>query len=111
MKLRLTPVTITTALLLSAAGLLSQQNAAIATPEGLTPEQANRLSRDLVPPNSQSFFQQGRTRIEQEIQLLDRRQRSSNEPLLRTTRNSQEELDRLPQLQRDDFNQHQSRDW
>ena len=104
MKLRLTPITITTALLLSAAGLLSQQNAAIAGFEGLTPEQANRLSRDLVPSNSQKFFQQGQARIEQEIQRLDRRQRSLNEPLLRTTQNPQEELDHLPQLKRDDVN-------
>ncbi|MEA5623420.1 hypothetical protein [Nostoc sp. UHCC 0251] len=49
----------------------------------LTPAQAQRLSRDLVPYNSQDFFRQGKNSFEREIQILRQRQLRSIKPVLK----------------------------
>jgi hypothetical protein len=49
----------------------------------LTPAQAQHLSRDLVPYNSQDFFRQGKNSIEREIQILRQRQLRSLKPVLK----------------------------
>ncbi|QFS44552.1 hypothetical protein GXM_02027 [Nostoc sphaeroides CCNUC1] len=49
----------------------------------LTPAQAQHLSRDLVPYNSQDFFRQGKNSIEREIQILRQRQLRSIKPVLK----------------------------
>lgn len=98
--MKLTHLTIATALLLS-TGLLTQQSSALANQESLTPEQANRLSHDLIPSTpSQDFFQQGQQKTEREIErLLQRQNADSNEPLLRMNVDTQQEINRLPQIQ------------
>lgn len=48
-----------------------------------TPQQLNRLSRDLTPFNSQDFFRQGRSQLEQEVQRLERVQSRNSNPLLK----------------------------
>ncbi|MEH2448869.1 MAG: hypothetical protein V7K18_24720 [Nostoc sp.] len=48
-----------------------------------TPAQAQHLSRDLVPYNSQDFFRQGKDSIEREIQILRQRQLRSIKPVLK----------------------------
>ncbi len=47
----------------------------------ITPAQAQHLSRDLIPTDSQDFFRQGRNTLEKEIQLLQ--QRPAPEPVLK----------------------------
>ncbi|MUG94544.1 hypothetical protein F7734_20055 [Scytonema sp. UIC 10036] len=49
----------------------------------LTPTQIQRFSRDLVPYNSQDFFNKGQDLIEREIQILRKRQTSPKEPVLK----------------------------
>jgi hypothetical protein len=73
------------ALILSTVFLLAGQASAYAQQQlpSLTPAQTQRLSRDLVPFNSQNFFNQGRDLIEREIQMLMRRQSSLNKPVLK----------------------------
>ncbi|MBN3873117.1 hypothetical protein [Nostoc sp. JL33] len=82
-------------LLVSTAFLLAVQtstNAQQAFPS-LTPRQAQHLSRDLVPYNSQDFFRQGKDSIEREIQLLSyQRQQRSIKPVLK--------IDSVPQIKR-----------
>ena len=100
MKVNFTQKAIAISCVLSAAWLLSNQTFAAANPESpLTPAQAQRLSRDLVPSNSQDFFRQGQLRLQREIQRLTPRQNASTESPLKIKVNPQAELDRLPQLQ------------
>ena len=56
----------------------------------LTLAQAQHLSRDLVPYNSQEFFRQGKNSMEREIQILRKRQLRSIKPVLK--------IDSLPQI-------------
>ncbi len=83
-----------TVLLLSTAGLLSQQKAAIAGQKltALTPAQAEHLYRDLVPSRSQEFFNEGRKRLEREIHFLYQSHISGNEPILKV-----KEVPQIPQ--------------
>ncbi|MBW4441374.1 MAG: hypothetical protein KME10_09105 [Plectolyngbya sp. WJT66-NPBG17] len=37
-----------------------------------------RLTRDLIPTNSQDFFRQGQAQLEREIRLLERRSQQEN---------------------------------
>ncbi|MGF2039647.1 MAG: hypothetical protein RMZ43_030765 [Nostoc sp. CmiVER01] len=72
-------------LVLSTAFLLAIQisaNAEQAFPS-LTPTQAQHLSRDLVPYNSQEFFRQGKNSMEREIQILRLRQLRPIKPVLK----------------------------
>jgi hypothetical protein len=72
-------------LVLSTAFLLAIQisvNAEQAFPS-LTPAQAQHLSRDLVPYNSQEFFRQGKNSMEREIQILRLRQLRPIKPVLK----------------------------
>ncbi|MBN3886358.1 MAG: hypothetical protein HWQ44_26425 [Nostoc sp. JL34] len=69
----------------------SSANAQQAVPS-LTPAQAQHLSRDLVPYNSQDFFRQGKDSIEREIQILRERQQPSIKPVLK--------IDLVPQIKR-----------
>ncbi|MEH2393436.1 MAG: hypothetical protein V7K21_17860 [Nostoc sp.] len=48
-----------------------------------TSAQAQHLSRDLVPYNSQDFFRQGKDSLEREIQILRQRQLRSIKPVLK----------------------------
>ncbi|MEH2323676.1 MAG: hypothetical protein V7K32_08905 [Nostoc sp.] len=79
-------------LVLSTAFLLAIQTSANAEQPlpSLTPAQAQHLSRDLVPYNSQDFFTQGKNSIEREIQILRLRQLGSIKPVLK--------IDSLPQI-------------
>ncbi|QKQ77252.1 hypothetical protein [Nostoc sp. TCL240-02] len=72
-------------LLISTAFLLAVQSSANAEQPlpSLTPAQAQSLSRDLVPYNSQDFFRQGKDSIEREIQILRQRQLRSIKPVLK----------------------------
>ncbi|WP_375510170.1 hypothetical protein [uncultured Nostoc sp.] len=81
-------------LVLSTAFLLAIQTSANAEQPlpSLTPAQAQHLSRDLVPYNSQEFFRQGKNSIEKEIQILRLRQLRSIKPVLK--------IDSLPQIKR-----------
>ncbi|MEH2234690.1 hypothetical protein [Nostoc sp.] len=81
-------------LLVSTAFLLAVQTSANAQQAfpSLTPTQAQHLSRDLVPYNSQDFFRQGKDSIEREIQILRQRQLSSIKPVLK--------IDLVPQIKR-----------
>ena len=58
----------------------------------LTSAQAQRLSRDLVPYNSQDFFRQGKNSFEREIQILRQRRLRSIKPVLK--------IDSVPQIKR-----------
>ncbi|MDF5734711.1 MAG: hypothetical protein V7L04_10075 [Nostoc sp.] len=58
----------------------------------LTPTQAQHLSRDLVPFNSQDFFRQGNDSIQREIQILRQRQLRSIKPVLK--------IDLVPQIKK-----------
>ncbi|MBG1245211.1 hypothetical protein [Nostoc sp. NZL] len=58
----------------------------------LTPAQAQHLSRDLIPYNSQDFFRQGKNSIEREIQILRQRQVRPIKPVLK--------IDSVPQKKR-----------
>ncbi|WP_414516847.1 hypothetical protein [Nostoc sp. PCC 9305] len=81
-------------LLLSTAFLLAIQtsaNAQQAVPS-LTPRQAQHLSRDLVPYNSQDFFRQGKYSIEREIQILRQGQQRLIKPVLK--------IDSVPQIKK-----------
>ncbi|MEC4815597.1 MAG: hypothetical protein SAK29_20320 [Scytonema sp. PMC 1069.18] len=59
----------------------------------LTPSQAQRLSRDLVPSNSQDFFNRGQNLIEREIQILRKKQNSSTKPILKVNPQAPTEKD------------------
>jgi hypothetical protein len=102
--MKLTYITITTALLLSITGLLGEQTVAVANQESLI---LDHLYRDLVPTTpSQDFFQQGQQKIEREILLLEQGQNTaSTEPLLKINADTQTEIDGLPQLQPGDLQQ------
>ncbi|MDZ8259364.1 hypothetical protein [Nostoc sp. ChiQUE01b] len=81
-------------LVVSIAFLIAVQtsaNAEQAVPS-LTPAQAQHLSRDLVPYNSQDFFRQGKDSIEKEIQILNQRQQRPIKPILK--------IDSVPQSKR-----------
>jgi len=91
-----TTITLAIACVISTAGLFGQPTSASASSESpLTPAQAQRLSRDLVPSRSQNFFQEGQERLEREILLLRQRQRSEQEPILKVRSNN--DIDQLPQ--------------
>jgi hypothetical protein len=81
-------------LVVSTAFLLAIQTSADAEQPlpSLTPAQAQHLSRDLVPYNSQDFFRQGKDSIEREIQILRQRQLRSIKPVLK--------IDSVPQIKR-----------
>ncbi|MBN3926902.1 hypothetical protein [Nostoc sp. NMS4] len=72
-------------LVLSTAFFLAIQTSAKAQQAvpSLTPAQAQHLSRDLVPYNSQNFFRQGKDSIETEIQILRERQQRPIKPILK----------------------------
>ncbi|WP_260446175.1 hypothetical protein [Nostoc sp. UCD120] len=72
-------------MLVSTAFLVAVQTSANAEQPlpSLTPAQAQSLSRDLVPYNSQDFFRQGKNSIEREIQILRQRQLRSIKPVLK----------------------------
>ena len=104
--MKISHISIATALLLSMPVLLSQQTSAVASQELQTLEQVNRLSRDLVP--LPDFFQEGREKFEREIQRLDQRQNaSSTEDILKIHVNSQAEIDNLPQFKPSNLQQPQ----
>ncbi|MEH2242982.1 hypothetical protein [Nostoc sp.] len=86
-------------LLVSTAFLLAVQSSANAEQSfsSLTPVQAQHLSRDLVPFNSQDFFRQGKDSIEREIQILRQRQLRSIKPVLK--------IDLVPQIKRPQIQQ------
>lgn len=66
-----------------------------------TPTPASQLSRDMSRfPN---FFQEGLEQREKEIQHLLDRQEAASEPALKNNVNPQAELDRLPQIQPNNF--------
>ncbi len=48
-----------------------------------TPQQLNRLGRDLAPTNSQDFFRQGRAQLEREIQILEQTRAATSRSLLK----------------------------
>ncbi|MCC5643750.1 hypothetical protein LC607_12495 [Nostoc sp. CHAB 5824] len=79
-------------LVVSIAFLLAIQTSANAQQPlpSLTPAQAQHLSRDLVPYNSQDFFRQGKNSLEREIQILRQRQLRSIKPVLK--------IDSVPQI-------------
>ncbi len=81
-------------LVVSTVFLLAVQTSANAEQAfpNLTQAQAQHLSRDLVPHNSQDFFRQGKDSIEREIQILRQRQVRSIEPVLK--------IDLLPKINR-----------
>jgi hypothetical protein len=72
-------------LVVSTAFFLAIQTSVNAEPplRSLTTTQAQNLSRDLVPYNSQIFFRQGKKLIEREIKILRLRQLHSIEPVLK----------------------------
>jgi hypothetical protein len=113
MKRHFTPITLAIALAVSTAWLIGEPTKAVASESsGLTPSEANRLSRDLATPSpSQDFFRQGQQMMEGEIQRLLQRQNASSdsplktEPSFQNNVDIQKELDRLPQLQPNNPNQ------
>ncbi|GAA6615738.1 hypothetical protein [Scytonema sp. NUACC26] len=77
--------------------LVGQSSAyAIQDTPRLTPTQIQRFSRDLVPYNSQDFFNEGQELIEREIQILKERQNSSKEPILKVNPQPQIEEELTP---------------
>jgi len=86
--IKIKPLVISTAFLLA---VQTSANAEQPLPR-LTPAQAQNLSRDLVPHNSQDFFRQGKDSIEREIQILRQRQLRSIKPVLK--------IDSVPQIER-----------
>jgi hypothetical protein len=78
--------------------LLIEQSPVIAEQSvpSLTPSQAQRLSRDLVPFNSQDFFNRGQNLIEREIQILMKKQDSSAKPILKVNPQAPTEKDFPP---------------
>jgi hypothetical protein len=104
--MKISHISIATALLLSMPVLLSQQTSAVASQELQTLQQVNRLSRDLAP--FPDFFQEGREKFEREIQLLNQRQNaSSTEDILKIHVDSQAEIDNLPQFKPNHLQQSQ----
>ncbi|MEH2252747.1 hypothetical protein [Nostoc sp.] len=87
-------------LVVSTAFLLAVQTSANAEQPftSLTPAQAQHLSRDLVPYNSQDFFRQGKDSIEREIQILSQRQLRSTKPVFKIDLVPKMEIKR-PQIQ------------
>jgi len=72
------------------AGCLQTRQALAATPGErtfITPAQANQFSRDLIRSDSQDFFNQGRERLEREIQILNQERFSPSTPLLKVEEN------------------------
>ncbi len=97
-------LTIANYLLFSSVLLLGEQQSATAKPNSpLTPSQAQQLSRDLIPSQSQEFFRQGQVRIEREIQILTQRSLFFRGNFLQINIDPKGELDRLPQLSNDFF--------
>ncbi len=93
-----TKVILAIACVISTAGLFGQPSSAWANSESpLTPAQAQRLSRDLIPSPSQNFFQEGQERLEREIVILLQRQRSEGQPILKIRNNEINEINQLPQ--------------
>ncbi|WP_335200881.1 hypothetical protein [Nostoc sp.] len=86
--IKIKPLVLSTAFLLA---IQSSANAEQAVPS-LTTRQAQHLSRDLVPYNSQEFFRQGKYSIEREIQILNQRQQHPIKPILK--------IDSVPQIKR-----------
>ncbi|MBD2339614.1 hypothetical protein H6G64_21815 [Calothrix sp. FACHB-156] len=86
-----------TALGFSTAFLLAGQNAVNAQQiPSFTPQQAQRLSRDLAPSSSEQFFRQGHYLMEREIQNLRLRQLEPREPVLKINSIQQVKKDNLP---------------
>ena len=77
--IKIKPLVLSTAFFLA---IQTSANAQQALPS-LTPAQAQHLSRDLVPYNSQEFFRQGRNSLEREIQILKLRQLRPIKPVLK----------------------------
>ncbi|MEH2167053.1 MAG: hypothetical protein V7K41_10355 [Nostoc sp.] len=77
--IKIKPLVVSTAFLIA---VQTSANAEQAVPS-LTPAQAQHLSRDLVPYNSQDFFRQGKNSIEREIQILNQRQQRPIKPILK----------------------------
>ncbi|MEH2257191.1 hypothetical protein [Nostoc sp.] len=77
--IKIKPLVVSTAFLLV---VQTSANAQQAVPS-LTPRQAQHLSRDLVPYNSQEFFRKGKDSIEREIQILNQRQQRPIKPILK----------------------------
>jgi hypothetical protein len=86
--IKIKPLVLSTALLLA---VQTSANAQQAVPS-LTPGQAQHLSRDLVPYNSQDFFRQGKDSIEREIQILRQSQLRPIKPILK--------IDSVPQIKK-----------
>lgn len=102
MKALSAKITLAIACVISTAGLFGQPSSAWANSESpLTPAQAQRLSRDLIPSRSQDFFQGGQERIEREIVILLQRQRSEGEPILKIRNDEINEINQLPQAEID----------
>lgn len=94
LQMKPTRVIAATALLL--AGFVGQQAPAIAGVERLTPEQVNRITRDVT--TFPDFYERGREQFEKEIQRLQERQDTEPEPTLNIDVDPQAEIDRIPQL-------------
>lgn len=81
---------LTIASVMVSAGCL-QTGQALASTRGertfITPAQAHQFSRDLIRSDSQDFFNQGRERLEREIQILNQQRFSSSTPLLKVDEN------------------------
>ncbi|WP_335158041.1 hypothetical protein [Nostoc sp.] len=77
--IKIKPLVLSTAFLLA---IQTSANAEQAFPN-LTPAQAQHLSRDLVPYNSQDFLRQGKNLIERETQILRQRQLRPIKPVLK----------------------------
>ncbi|MEH2380459.1 MAG: hypothetical protein V7K27_16490 [Nostoc sp.] len=91
--IKIKPLVVSTAFFLA---LQTCANAQQAFPS-LTPAQAQHLSRDLVPYNSQDFFRQGKDSIEREIPILRQSKLRSIKPVLK--------IDSVPQIKRPDTQQ------
>jgi len=99
MKALSAKITLAIACVISTAGLFGQPTSAWASESPVTPAQAQRLSRDLIPSRSQDFFQEGQERIEREIVILLQRQRSEGEPILNIRNDEINEINQLPQAE------------
>jgi hypothetical protein len=76
------------ALVLSMGWLLVQQMSAHTQEQPLPLEQANQLSRDLIPSCSQGFLRQGRKQIKEKIQNFTQEQNDLGEPILNNFENA-----------------------
>jgi len=94
-KLIFTRLTKAFTFVFSAALLMGGQNSANAGQQ-FHPLQAQRLSHDLVQPNSQDFFYQGQSRLNTEIQILQRRRLSWTKPVLKINQGLHTETDHSP---------------